>query len=173
MIPRFRLPSPVTLIVRRKGYEYRSTILCRHSSAAELPTASVSCPGRIDLLDGRQLTLVAAPLQVYQITGSTLAVGLLGLVQLPMLIIGSFLGGSLADSYDRRKLLLMANVALAVISAGLAVNASLGSPVTWLVYALDFGERFPERHRLSGSKFVDSPSGWRSISSRRHMPSGS
>ena len=79
---------------------------------------------------------MAAPLQIYQITGSTLAVGLLGLVQLPMLIIGSFLGGSLADSYDRRKLLLLANMALAITSAGLAVNASLGSPVTWLVYAL-------------------------------------
>jgi ENTS family enterobactin (siderophore) exporter len=82
------------------------------------------------------LTLVAAPLQIYQMTGSTLAVGLLGLVQLPVLVIGSFLGGSLADSYDRRRLLLFANVALAATSGALALNASLGRPAVWLVYAL-------------------------------------
>lgn len=93
-------------------------------------------------LIGRQLTLVAAPLQIYQITNSTLAVGLLGLVQLPVLIIGSFLGGSLADSYDRRILLLYANVALALTSAGLAFNASLERPVIWLVYALTSASAF-------------------------------
>lgn len=106
-------------------------------------------------LVGRQVTLVAAPLQIYQMTGSTLAVGLLGLVQLPMLIVGSFLGGSMADSYDRRKLLLIGNTALATTSAGLAVNAALGRPVVWLVYTLTSVSAF-----LSG---IDSPARTSSI----------
>ncbi|MEZ5265268.1 MAG: hypothetical protein R2755_26615 [Acidimicrobiales bacterium] len=47
---------------------------------------------------GRQLTVVAAPVQVYELTGSSLAVGLLGLAQLPFLIGGSLFGGALADA---------------------------------------------------------------------------
>src|SRR3977135_2356280 len=38
---------------------------------------------------GRQLTLVAAPVQVFAVTGSSVQVGLLGLVQLPPLLVGS------------------------------------------------------------------------------------
>ncbi len=37
---------------------------------------------------GRQLTVVAAPIQVFEMTESTVAVGLLGLVQLPFLLTG-------------------------------------------------------------------------------------
>ena len=50
---------------------------------------------------GSQLTFVAVPFQVYQLTRSSLAVGLLGLVELGPVLAFAFLGGALADARDR------------------------------------------------------------------------
>jgi len=83
---------------------------------------------------GRQLTTVAAPIQVYDLTGSTLAVGLLGLLQFPALLAGSIAGGTVADAFDRRRVLLVAQLSLAVTTAGLALNAYQANPSLLLVY---------------------------------------
>ena len=57
---------------------------------------------------GTQLTIVAVGLQIFDITGDTLAVGLVGGIALiPMLIAGPW-GGMLADAFDRRTVLLAA-----------------------------------------------------------------
>ncbi len=80
---------------------------------------------------------MAAPLQVYTLTNSSAMVGLLGLAQLPFLIVGSMLGGTLADAYERRRLLLIANVFPLVFAAGLAWNASRpGQGSVWPVFVL-------------------------------------
>ncbi|MFQ5554304.1 MAG: MFS transporter [Acidimicrobiia bacterium] len=92
--------------------------------------------GQIVSLIGRQLTVVAAPIQVFQLTGSTLAVGLLGLAQFPALLLGSILGGTLSDAMDRRRLLVVTQVLLGATTVGLALNASLSAPSTTAVYAL-------------------------------------
>jgi len=84
---------------------------------------------------GSQITVVAVPVQVYSITRSTLDVGLLGLVQLVPLLLCSLLGGSIADAFDRRKVLLVTQVLLALCSVGLAVNASLVHHL-WIIYVL-------------------------------------
>lgn len=84
---------------------------------------------------GRQLTVVAVPVQVYDLTRSSLAVGMTGLVSLVPLLIFSLVGGSVADAVDRRRLLIAANVALAVTSAGLALNAHRGDEaLLWPIY---------------------------------------
>jgi MFS family permease len=85
---------------------------------------------------GTQLSVVAVPIQVYKITGSSLAVGLLGIVQLGPLLVCSLLGGALADAFDRRRVLLGAQVCLAATSVGLALNAGAHRPALWLLYAL-------------------------------------
>lgn len=85
---------------------------------------------------GSQLTFVATQVQVYQLTGSSFHVGLLGLVQLVPLVLGSLVGGTLADAYDRRKVLLLAQALLAVSSAALFLNAKLDSPSLLAVYLL-------------------------------------
>src|SRR5690242_16273800 len=51
---------------------------------------------------GAQLTMVAVAYQVYALTSSSLAVGLVSLAQVVPLIAGALLGGSLADAADRR-----------------------------------------------------------------------
>jgi MFS family permease len=82
---------------------------------------------------GNQLTAVSVPYQVYAITHSSLYVGLVSLVQLFPLIFGSLLGGSLADSADRRRLLLAVEALGALSSAGLALNADFG-PALWPLF---------------------------------------
>ncbi|HXC82793.1 MAG TPA: MFS transporter, partial [Trebonia sp.] len=82
---------------------------------------------------GNQLTAVAVPYQVYSITHSSLDVGLVSLTQLFPLIAGSLLGGSFADSMDRRRLLLVVEALGALSSAGLALNADFG-PALWPLF---------------------------------------
>jgi len=84
---------------------------------------------------GAQLTMVAVAYQVYALTRSSLAVGLVSLVQLLPLIAGALLGGSLADAAERRRVLLGAQLLTLLCSAGLAVNADTG-PLLWPLFAL-------------------------------------
>ncbi len=83
---------------------------------------------------GSQLTLVAVSYQAYHLTHSTLVVGLLGLAQLIPLLAGSLWGGTLADAWDRRRVLILTQVAMACAIAGLAVNASFTHPAVWPLF---------------------------------------
>jgi MFS family permease len=83
---------------------------------------------------GSMVTYVALPYQVFALTGSSLAVGLLGLAELAPLLVTAFIGGALADTVDRRRLVLATDVGLALGSALLAVNAALPQPHVWPLY---------------------------------------
>jgi len=83
---------------------------------------------------GRQVTVVAVPYQAYVITESSLVVGLVSLAQLGPLLIASVIGGAIADAVDRRKLLLLTQLALAGTSVALALNAMLPSPALWPLF---------------------------------------
>ncbi|MGH3169122.1 MAG: MFS transporter, partial [Trebonia sp.] len=87
---------------------------------------------------GTQLTQVAVPFQVYEITRSSLDVGLVSLASLFPLVFGSLLGGTLVDSVDRRKLLLVVESISALMSAGLAVNSDLGARL-WPLFVFPAG----------------------------------
>ena len=90
--------------------------------------------GQLVSFFGRQLTIVASALQIFLLTDSSLQVGLLSLAQLGPIIVGSFVGGTLADAMDRRKLLMIANITMALTSVGLAVNAMAPNPQVWAIY---------------------------------------
>ncbi len=79
--------------------------------------------GQLVSLLGSNLTIVAVAYQVYQQTHSSLWVGLVSFIQLPLLIVGSLWGGALGDRFDRRTLLVGASFLLALLSCGLGVNA--------------------------------------------------
>ncbi len=92
--------------------------------------------GQIVSLSGSQLRLVALPYQIFLLTGSSLAVGAIGLFQaVPLLVLGLF-GGVIADAVDRRRLLLITQVGLAIVSLALAVVTQLGLASVPLLYAL-------------------------------------
>lgn len=84
----------------------------------------------------RQLATVAIPYQVFRITHSSLAVGLIGLADLFPLVIASLVGGALADAFDRRKLLVLTHVLMSLTAVALALNARLTHPYLWLLYFL-------------------------------------
>lgn len=83
---------------------------------------------------GSQLTLVAMSLQVYALTQSTFAVGLLGIFSLVPLIIAGLYGGSIVDAHDRRKVALYSAAALWIITIGVAAQAWLGLGQPWILY---------------------------------------
>ncbi|NYD56726.1 MFS family permease [Nocardioides marinisabuli] len=88
---------------------------------------------------GAMVTYVAIPFQVYRVTGSNLAVGAIGLVELVPLVVFALYGGALADHVDRKRLLVATGVAQAVATAVLAANAfgAFGpDPHLWLVFVL-------------------------------------
>lgn len=83
---------------------------------------------------GRQITLVAVPYQVYAMTHSSLAVAMLGLVQVVPLVVVSLYSGALADLYDRRLLLVWSQLLLAFTSAALAFLSLNGHASLWAIY---------------------------------------
>jgi MFS family permease len=85
---------------------------------------------------GFQVTAVAVPVQVYEITGSSFWVGVLGLVGLVPLVVFGLWGGAVADAVDRRKLLLVSATLTWVVTLGLLVQALLGLDSVWLLLAL-------------------------------------
>lgn len=85
---------------------------------------------------GSQMAVVAIGLQVYEITGSTAAVGLVGLFALVPLVVMGLYGGSLSDHHDRRVVALGANLVAWVTSIACAVQAWLGNENVWVLYVL-------------------------------------
>jgi MFS family permease len=72
---------------------------------------------------GSQITTVAIPIQVWEATHSTFVVGLLGIAALLPLLTVSIVAGAVADAVDRRRLLLISDVALAGVTVVLLLNA--------------------------------------------------
>jgi len=92
--------------------------------------------GQLISLSGSQLRLVALPYQIYVLTGSSFAVGLIGVVQAIPLLVLSLFGGVIADAVDRRRLLLITQVGLGAVSLALAIATQLGSASVPLLYLL-------------------------------------
>jgi MFS family permease len=84
---------------------------------------------------GTMITYVALPFQIYHLTGSSLAVGLLGLVELVPLLGTAFLGGVMADVVDRRRMGIVTDFGLAAGSGALALAAAATPPV-WVLYGI-------------------------------------
>ena len=85
---------------------------------------------------GSQITQVAVPYQVYQLTHSPLLVGLLGVAELIPVLALSLVGGAFADAHDRRRVVLATEVAFAVLSTLLLINSLLPEPMLWVIFAL-------------------------------------
>src|SRR6187200_2064243 len=110
---------------------------------------------------GGGVVQVALPFQIYQLTGSTLAVAALSFVELVPLVTLTLLGGALADALDRRRLLIWTQVGMAVTGVGLVVNAAVPDPQEWACFVLAF---------FSASFFCLGIGGMRSITPRLVAP---
>jgi len=88
---------------------------------------------------GSFFTMIAVPVQLKQLTGSTVAVGLVGAVEFVPIVLVGLLGGAIADRFDRRLVVLLAELAALACTAALLVNALLPSPQLWLIYLVAAG----------------------------------
>ncbi|HEX2419491.1 MAG TPA: MFS transporter, partial [Micromonosporaceae bacterium] len=80
--------------------------------------------GAITML-GSFVTYVAVPVQIKELTGSYLAVGLVTAAEfIPMVLFGLY-GGALADAVDRKRMVVLCELGMLIGSAGLLVNALL------------------------------------------------
>jgi MFS family permease len=77
--------------------------------------------GQLISAAGTQMQIVAVSWQVYLLTHSAVALGLIGLVQAIPRLIFSLVGGVFADVFDRRKMLIVIEILLAATSAALAL----------------------------------------------------
>ena len=84
---------------------------------------------------GTEIAEVALAYQMYQLTGSKLAVGLISLTHLVPLLTLTVIGGAIADAVDRRRLMQVQQLGMVVGSLGLAANAALAHPHVWALYA--------------------------------------
>jgi MFS family permease len=80
------------------------------------------------------MTAVAVAIQVYDITKSSFAVGLVGMAQLlPLVVLGLF-GGAMSDSYDRRTIGFISAVGMAGSSLLLLIQALANNQQAWPLY---------------------------------------
>ncbi|UYF93502.1 enterobactin transporter EntS [Rhodococcus aetherivorans] len=89
---------------------------------------------RVVSLFGLGFLVVAVPLQVYRLTGSTAQVAAVSAVLGVTTFAATFVGGVLADRYDRRRVIAAARGTAGVAFAVLALNAFLPDPKMWVVY---------------------------------------
>jgi MFS family permease len=98
---------------------------------------------------GWRMTSVAVAFQVWELTGSPAAVGLLALTQFVPLVSLTILGGGIADVADRRLVLVATSLVILLSFAGLAANAGLAEPsvaacfglslLSWAAFSLGAG----------------------------------
>jgi MFS family permease len=85
---------------------------------------------------GSMLTQVAVPVQVYDLTRSSLYVGFVGLAGLVPIVVFGIYGGAIADAVDRRLLYLWSSIGAWVVTLALLAQTLLGIGNVWLILAL-------------------------------------
>jgi MFS family permease len=83
---------------------------------------------------GSAIGFVVAPVQVYQLTGSTLLVGLMSASEFVLILLMAFVGGAYADFIDKRKMLRLTEIGHTLVTAMLVCNAMLSRPQVWLLF---------------------------------------
>jgi MFS family permease len=83
---------------------------------------------------GSMMSFVVLPWQMYQLTHSSLAVGLLGAAEFIPTITMAFVGGALADYVDRRRMVLTSESLMAACSVLLILNSLLAHPRVWVLF---------------------------------------
>lgn len=110
----------------------------RTFASLQVPNYRRYFAGQIVSLSGNWMQIVAEMWLILQLTGSGVAVGVTTALQFaPMLVFGAY-GGVLADRFDKRRLLMCTQVAMAVPAVVLWALVAGGSIEPWMVMALVF-----------------------------------
>jgi len=85
---------------------------------------------------GSMMRYAILPWQMYQLTKSNFAVGMLGLVEFVPMFFAAFLGGALADYIDRKRLIKLTETGLALTAGVLILNSLLPQPKVWVLFVV-------------------------------------
>jgi len=97
------------------------------------------CAARLSITLAIQMQNVAVAWLVYDVSRDALALGLVGLASFLPTAALVLVSGMTADRYDRRRILVLAYAAMAVVAAGLLTHVWAASPTLWPVYLLVVG----------------------------------
>jgi len=87
---------------------------------------------------GDQMQSIGLAWHVYVLTNSPLQLGLLGLFRAVPFMLFSLLGGALADSVDRKRLLILTQSSQMLLTSGLVAATATGHVTVWLLYLVTF-----------------------------------
>ena len=90
--------------------------------------------GNLVSLTGTEMTRTAVSWQIYELTGSELALGMIGAARLIPLVLLALGSGVLADALDRRKLMIFAQAAMLICALVLATSTALNLTTLWVIY---------------------------------------
>ena len=83
---------------------------------------------------GSMMTFIVVPWQMYRLTNSSAMVGYIYLAEFVPMVCLAFVGGALADYFDKRKLLRMTEIGQTAVTAILLVNSLLPEPRVWILF---------------------------------------
>lgn len=87
---------------------------------------------------GSEMSTIALTWMLYQMTGSAVALGLLGLSRAVPMILFALIGGSVADRFDRKRIVLIAQIVFSIISLFVLCAAFLEVLRPWMIYLVTF-----------------------------------
>ncbi|MGH2465628.1 MAG: MFS transporter [Candidatus Limnocylindrales bacterium] len=122
---------------RRWATRARSAVVDA-SAIREVPSFRVLWIGQVVSEFGRQMIIIAMPYAIYVRTHSTISIGILAAVELVSILSLSLPAGALADSMDRRRLLLLTQGCLAMCGLALVATAVIPSTPIVLIYLVAF-----------------------------------
>jgi MFS family permease len=93
------------------------------------------CSGLVTYF-GSLATYVALPFQIKELTGSVALAGLLGAAEVIPIVVFGLWGGALADAVDRRRMVVVTEACLLVLTGLLLVNALLPGPQVWVIFVV-------------------------------------
>ncbi|HEX8303671.1 MAG TPA: MFS transporter [Jatrophihabitans sp.] len=88
---------------------------------------------------GAYFTMIAVPIQIKELTDSTVAVGLVGVFEFVPIVAVGLLGGAVADRFDRRRVVLISELAALACTLVLLANSLLPEPRLWVIYLVAAG----------------------------------
>lgn len=90
--------------------------------------------GQLVSFFGSMMTFIVVPWQMYELTQSSAMVGYIYLVEFVPMVILAFVGGALADYFDRRFMLRFTEFGQGITSVILLVNSLLPNPQIWVLF---------------------------------------
>ena len=95
--------------------------------------------GRLIAVFGQQMFVLTVGWELYERTGSALALGLVGLTQMIPIFLFTLPAGHVADNYNRKRVVMLMTTVITAASLGMAAVSASHAPVPWIYLCLFIG----------------------------------